>query len=183
MILHWEQLGLHFGTALNIFAPRFETAGRATFGLLCCRFTPSDDRIEQSDGDHAEARLLQSPTWTTEIPQALADWTPHSSPILVVMVINRSPCQPCSNLLIGALEDLSRQSPVAVEANRFILAARGAYEDRAMEVPTLQRDLVRLRDVGWELCVLQTGNALSQRGAILLEGIQRVAGRGYVRLG
>jgi hypothetical protein len=41
---------------------------------------------------------------------------------------------------------------------------------------------VRLRDVGWELCVLQTGNALSQRGEILLEGIQRVAGRGYVRL-
>ena len=182
MILHWEQLGLHFGPALNVHRSRFETAGRATYGLLCCRFTPSDDRIEQSAGDHAEARLLQSPNWTAELPQALAAWTPRSSPILVALVINRSPCQACSNLLVAALEDLSRRSPVAVEANRFILASRGAYEDAAMEVPTLQRDLVRLRDAGWELCVLQTGAALSQRGEILLAGIQRVAGRGYVRL-
>jgi hypothetical protein len=182
MILHWEQLGLHFGPELNVHRPRFETAGRATFGLLCCRFSQGDDRLDQSAGNHAEARLLQSQIWTNDLPQALANWTPRDSPILAVMVINRSPCQPCSNLLVAALEDLSRRSPVAVDANRFILATRGAYEDAAMEVPTLQRDLVRLRDAGWELCVLQTGSALSQRGDILREGIEQVAGRGFVRL-
>jgi len=183
MILHWRQLVLHFGPEIDAYRHHFEVAGRATFGLLCCRFTPDDDRLDQSAGDHAEARLLQSVNWRTQLPQALAAWTPYNSPIVVAMVINRSPCQNCAELLIAALSDLSRRFPAAVEANRFILASRGAYEDAAMRVATRQVDLVGLRDAGWELCVLQTGGELSARGDILREGIERVAGRGYVRLG
>jgi len=51
-----------------------------------------------------------------------------------------------------------------------------------MATRTTQNDLIRLRDAGWELCVLQVGPNLSARGQILLEGIERVAGRGFVRL-
>jgi hypothetical protein len=183
MILHWDQLVLHYGQEVTPHRPRFLTAGRATYGLLCCRFTPSDYRLRASDGDHSEARLVQTPNWTTELPEALAEWTPRSSTIIVTMAINRSPCRNCVSLLVAALEAVHRQNPVAAENARFILACRGAYEDAAMQVATLQSDLVRLWNAGWELCVLQVDSVLPARGNILLEGIERVAGRGFVRLG
>jgi hypothetical protein len=183
MILHWDQLVLHYGPEVGVHRPHFAAAGQTTYGLLCCRFTPSDYRLGASSGDHAEARLLQSTNWVTELPQALADWTPRSSPIIVTLAINRSPCQNCASLLVAALEDVYRQHPVAANNSRFILASRGAYEDAHMRTATRQNDLVRMAEAGWELCVLVTDPEPSARGDILLEGIERVAGRGYVRLG
>ena len=51
-----------------------------------------------------------------------------------------------------------------------------------MVTRTTQNGLFRLCDAGWGLCVLQVGPTLSARGQILLKGIERVAGRGFVRL-
>ena len=51
-----------------------------------------------------------------------------------------------------------------------------------MVTRTTQNGLFRLCDAGWGLCVLQVGPTLSVRGQILLKGIERVAGRGFVRL-
>jgi hypothetical protein len=45
-----------------------------------------------------------------------------------------------------------------------------------------QSDLERLHRAGWELGVLQGGPSLSQRGQTLLEGIERINGRGFVHL-
>jgi hypothetical protein len=48
---------------------------------------------------------------------------------------------------------------------------------------TTSNDLIRLRDAGWELCVLQMGSRLPERGLELLKGIEWRLGRGFVRLG
>jgi hypothetical protein len=183
MILHWEQLALHYGNEVNVHRSRFETAGQTTYGLLCCRFAPGDYQLSFSSGEHAEARLLQSNTWRVDIPAALEHWEPRDSPIVVTMAINRSPCRNCTHLLIDALNLLHVRFPLRGQQNRFILSARGAYEDSAMIDRTTRNDLVRLKDAGWELCVLQLGAALPARGRDLLVAIEGIAGRGFVRLG
>ena len=63
-------------------------------------------------------------------------------------------------------------------------AGIGVHRSRFGEASqtTTQNDLVRLHDAGWELCVLQVGLTLSACRRLLLEGIERVAGRGIVRL-
>jgi hypothetical protein len=182
MILHWDPLVLHYGSGIGAHRSRFEEASQTTYGLLCCRYSPTEDELGYSAGAHAEANLLQSALWTTHLPNALRQWTPRDSRITVTMALNRSPCRACAALLIDALSALYREFPARSPQNRFILAARGAYEDANMVTRTTQNDLVRLRDAGWELCVLQVGRTLSARGRILLEGIERVAGRGIVRL-
>jgi hypothetical protein len=182
MLLHWDQMVLHYGAEIGAYRQQFVTAGQTTYALLCCRFAPGDYLLRPSSGDHAEARLLESEIWTEQIPQALADWDPRGSRIVVTIAINRSPCRNCTQLLVGALNALHRRFPVACDANRFILASRGAYEDSAMQVATTRNDLIRLRDAGWELCVLQVEAALSARGRILLEGLEGIGQRGFVRL-
>ena len=37
MILHREQLVLHYGPEVAIHRGRFEAAGQTTHGVLCCR--------------------------------------------------------------------------------------------------------------------------------------------------
>jgi hypothetical protein len=183
MILHWAQLVLHYGPELDVHRPKFEAAGQTTYGLLCCRAAPAGDRLSYSSGEHAEERLLGSEMWRAQIPAALENWTELDTPIVVAMVINRSPCRPCATLLATALDALHARFPLRAQQNRFLLASRGVYEDARMVDYTRRSDLVRLRDAGWELCVLQVGAELPDRGQILLEGIEGVAGRGFVRLG
>jgi hypothetical protein len=177
MILLWDQLVLHYGSEVNAHRPRFEAAGQTTYGLLCCRFSPADYQLRASDGDHAEARLLLSETWRVHVPNALEHWDPRGSRLVVTMAINRSPCGNCANLLVAALGDLHSRFPLRSQQNRFLLASRGVYEDSSMKERTTRNDLVRLRDAGWELCVLQVGPALSDRGRILLEGLESVLDR------
>lgn len=38
MILHWNQLVLHYGAGVGAHRPRFEEASQTTYGLLCCRY-------------------------------------------------------------------------------------------------------------------------------------------------
>jgi hypothetical protein len=132
MILHWEQLVLHYDSALNQHRPRFEQAGQTTYGLLCCRYSPTEDELGYSASDHAEANLLRTALWTAHLPSALRAWTPHDSGITVTLAINRSPCRNCTVLLINALSALYRNFPARGPRNRFILAAKGAYEDAGM---------------------------------------------------
>ena len=129
MILHWDQLVLHYGAGVGIHRPRFEEASQTTYGLLCCRYSPTEDELGYSAGAHAEANLLRTALWTTHLPNALRQWTPHDSRIIVTLALNRSPCRACAALLCDALSALYRDFPGRGPQNRFILAARGAYED------------------------------------------------------
>ena len=182
MILHWEQLVLYYGGELSLHRSRFDKATQTTYGLLCCRLSPNDYQLTASSGEHAEQRLLQTDIWRDHVLQAIGNWEQLDTQIVTTIAINRSPCRDCTNLLINALKQLHQQFPLRAQRNRFILASRGAYEDRDMINRTTQNDLIRLRNAGWELCVLQVGSSLSDRGQILQEGIERITGRGHVRL-
>lgn len=182
MILHWQQLELYYGGHLRNHRPRFERGTRTTYGLLCTRYSPADSRLTASSGAHCEEHLISSEAWQQDIPQALAQWDTRDHPIVTTLVINRSPCTNCTERLVSALLTYHQRFPLRAHLNRFILASRGAYEDAAMETRTTQNGLQRLHAAGWELCVLQVGNALPARGRILLEGIERIAGTGHVRL-
>lgn len=190
MILHWKQLPLHYGNKdqFEKHAPKFEKAHQTTYALLCCRFAPGDDRVVANATDHAERRLLQDPLWN-QVHDAFERWTAHNDPIVTTMVINRSPCRDCAARLTGALHDLHNRFPVRAERGRFILACRGSYRasGSSYEKDTTVGDLRRLRDAGWELCVLQTGHEigvqLSGRGQELLQALLSIGvPRGILRL-
>jgi hypothetical protein len=183
MLLHWDQLVLHYGPEISIYRPHFESAGQTTHALLCCRSIPDDVRFSSGSGEHAEDRVLQSASWRLHIPHALESWTPLNSQMVVTLAINRSPCGSCARLLANALHDLHRRFPRRCEQNRFVLASRGVYEDADMVAVTRRSDLIRLRDAGWELCVLQVGFRLPARARILLQGLEDLGRRGFVRLG
>ena len=68
MILHWDPLVLHYGPRISIHRPRFEQASQTTYGLLCCRYSPTEDELGSSAGAHAEANLLRTALWTTHLP-------------------------------------------------------------------------------------------------------------------
>jgi hypothetical protein len=183
MILHWDQLVLHYGAELAAHRPQFEKAWQATYGLLACRWFPADDRLAQSHGDHAEARLLASAHWRTHLPAALAAWEARNDPIVTCLVLNRSPCPSCAASLADALDELHRQFPAACERGRFVLACLGAYSPADVAAATRITDLVRLREAGWEVCALQVGAALTRRGEELREALEHLGCRGFVRLG
>lgn len=182
MILHWQQMVLHYGGAVGVHRHRFERASQATYALLCCRFAPGEDRLVANAVDHAERRLLQSSLWRTEIPEAIAGSSSlDRNKIVVTMAVNRSPCPDCARRLTQSLIDLHHRFPKRMDHARFVLASRGAYQGRVTDAgyfghATTTGDLRRLRDVGWEVCVLQLGGELSPSGQQLLEATERQAG-------
>jgi hypothetical protein len=182
MLLHWEQMELYYGNHLREHRPKFDRATQTTYGILCTRFSEDDSRVAASSGAHSEEHLINSQAWRVDLPLAFGQWDTRDRPIVTTLAINRSPCTNCTELLVSALLRYHQQYPLRAQLNRFILASRGAYEDAAMETRTTQNGLQRLHAAGWELCVLQVGGALPRRGEILLEGIERVAGSGHVRL-
>jgi hypothetical protein len=149
---------------------------------LCTRFSPDDSRLTASAGAHCEEQLIDSRAWQEDFPLALAKWDTRDHPIVTTLAINRSPCTSCTERLVSALLAYHQRYPLRAQLNRFILASRGAYEDAPMATRTTQNGLLRLHAAGWELCVLQVGDVLPRRGEILLDGIERIAGTGHVRL-
>jgi hypothetical protein len=177
MILDWPELLMCYGADIAEYRDRFATAGETTNALLCCRFTPSNSRVAASGGAHAERKLLISSLWTREIPEAFANWNPiGSAPIVVTLVINRTPCRACTGTLVKALSVLQWHFAARVPQARFLLACRGAYEGKPNEAgyyenATTTGDLKVLQDVGWSLCVLKVGDELSPSGRQLLQAL------------
>jgi hypothetical protein len=183
MILHWEQLALYYGTELNKDRGRFERAHQTTYALLCCRLARGDDVLRASAGEHAEARLLETDLWQDDIPRALAARAELAGPVVVTLAINRSPCRACAGRLTEALLALHKAYPVGCDASRFVLAATGQYWGTGPGALTLMPDLKRLKEAGWELCVLQVGPQLSERGEELRQNLDKLGLRGILRLG
>jgi hypothetical protein len=83
---------------------------------------------------------------------------------------------------VQALSDLQWKHSLSFQHARFILASRGAYRGTVSsggwyEQATTVGDLRRLRDAGWELCVLQAAHVLPEAGQELLQALERQAGR------
>lgn len=171
MILHWNQLENYYGHEISAHRVHFHDPGQSTYGVLCCRWADQHTRLVASHGDHAEEQLLNSEIWR-QIRNAVEQWFSHStaesSKAIVTLALNRSPCHPrCVPKLHAALKELQyRFSRRFFNQWRFILACRGAYRGpvTASGYPgnaTTVKDLARLSNAGWELCVLQTGLPVS----------------------
>ena len=186
MILHWQQLLLHYAgdydrDQLNAHRGLLERAGETTYAVLLCKWTPRGDRRRPSyHGVHAEQRLLQTPMWTEQIPNALQEWFEMKpGGIVITMALNRTPCGECADKLAQALHKLEMRFPARVPNARFICATRGYYQGNFVTSAGIRRDRVttdkgleRMREAGWELCVLQFNGALPDRGRELLEYLQ-----------
>jgi len=185
MIMDWQDLVSCYGEELDEYRGHFAEAGETTYGLLCCCFAPSNARLAASGGEHSERKLLDSPLWTHEIPAALRAWTPlQRSPIVVTMVINRSPCRSCTGALEDALESLQWRFAGGFENARFLLACRGAYQGKVTsagyyENSTTIGGLNRLQKVGWNLCVLRVGETLAPSGKQRLQAIRSLSPDGF----
>lgn len=185
MIMNWQDLVNCYGEEIDGYREHFAEAGETTYGLLCCCFAPSNARLAASGGEHSERKLLGSPLWSHEIPAALQAWTPlQRSPIVVTMVINRSPCRSCTGALEAALRSLQWRFAAGFEKAHFLLACRGAYQGKVTsagyyEHSTTIGGLNRLQKVGWNLCVLQVGNSLAPSGRQLLEAVRSLSPAGY----
>jgi hypothetical protein len=186
MRLHWQQLELHYGNSghggheLSLYKQYFMGAGWRTAGLLLCRYTEDSLMDFSFRGGHAEEQLIDTVLWRRQIPNALKSEGHIGDMINVCLVINRSPCSLCTNLLVRELYKMRKKRTAT--RDRFILAMRGAYEDRDMITATTHNGLSKLNKAGWDICVLQTGSTLPARGKLLLQSVQRIAGRGFIRL-
>ncbi|MDT4328613.1 hypothetical protein ACQE3D_10295 [Methylomonas sp. MS20] len=194
MLLHWRQLTKYYGEELNAHLGHFHTPGQTTYGLLCCRFAQEHTRLMASQGEHSEERLLQSLLWR-QIERTVQAWysfnTDERAKAVVTLVLNRSPCHSrCVPALFDALNHLQYNfSKRFFDHWRFILACRGAYQGKVTDAgfyehSTTTRDLQRLEDAGWQVCVLQTttpvgntfdlGEGLPPGGQALLQGLMNV---------
>lgn len=174
MILQWNELVRYYGPPIGNYQGDLDNAGQTTYALICSNISNAQNRRVRSGSVHAERRALDTPLWMTSLRQHLGNWMPGNPAPVVTLAINRSPCSDCARILSARLEAMTARSPAAAQQSRFILAALGAYEDNDMAVRTTDQDLRRLDQAGWELCVLQVGANLSDRGAILQEGLQRL---------
>jgi hypothetical protein len=192
MIITWDSLVECFGPEIDTHRPKFAVSEETTFGLLLSRYGSTKLRYSYKK-THAEPNLLASDVWRKDIPEALRHWTEldGDNAIVVVMVLSRSPCSTCSELLVQELNELNKVNDLAFDRNSFVLACRGAYNPNPKGGPdasvpvsyvsTSNHDLIRLRDVGWGLCVLQVGKQLAPSGEELLLGLKNIQGVKLIR--
>lgn len=185
--LSWNDLVEYFGDDLAIHRLPLSSAGWNTYGLLASRFVANDTLgLVNGEGEHAERKLVGSTLWTQDLDQALAAWHPNSSPMLVLLAINRSPCADCAHLLADALHRIHNKYPLTAEKHIFLLASLGYYHSSKDEkrapgaLPksfTTERGLRALRDAGWRLCTLSFDGKLTRRGKEFGAQLERMSGR------
>ena len=181
-VLSWPDALAYFGDDIDEHRKHLATAGQTTYGLLTCRWSPSDAvRMASRSGEHAERRLVLSDVWR-ELDAALDAWDTRSDPMVILLALNRSPCADCAQVLAGALHQLDQRYALRCQRQHFILASLGYYQGagfmRHASAPQLRdapsRDvttgsgLEALHDAGWKLCVLDFGQGVTRRGQELL---------------
>ncbi len=107
----------------------------------------------QSSALHAEVNALQSDLWDRIWTQVGNRKSGHPR-MVITLAINRSFCCGCTQWLMEALARLRTLG--GLQGDRFIVAARGVYEDEAMDTRTTIQDLRLLFNADWEQQVLYT---------------------------
>jgi hypothetical protein len=184
LVLHWNAVVEYFGDGVSPHEHLLSTAGNATHALLACKWAAGDPpAFANAHGDHAEERVLASSVWTGQVVQAIDSWTDlDRNPIIVMLMINRSPCGHCAHALAEALHRLEARFPRRVERQQFIVASRGYYQGAGFmkngksdrSTVTTGTGLRELAAAGWKQCVLQFGDKLPARGHELLQFLRRM---------
>lgn len=189
--LHWADAVAYYGPELSQHERMLCVAGNATYGLLGCHAAAGDSlRLASREGEHAERRLIASTLWTRDIAAAIAAARdPRSAPVLVLLMINRSPCAHCAHLLSSALHALHDRHPLGFERHAFVLASLGYYQGRRFmngepapnvrpnersRAVTTDRALQEMHDAGWRLCTLVPGTGRTRRGGEQAEAFARL---------
>lgn len=186
--LDWSAATDYFGDDIDVHRRHLSRGGRATYGLLACRFLPGDSaHVFSSRGEHAEQQLLQSSLWAEELPQALAARHPGHAPLLVLLALNRSPCGDCAHLLASALNQLTYSFALAAERSHFVLASLGDYHsDKPVQHSpqghpqtfSTDRGMRALQEAGWRLCTLTFDGERTRRGQTLAAYLQTLPRHG-----
>ena len=184
LTVHWNDVSSYFKGEVNVHRDRLANASRSTFAVLGCKGAPGEPPLFESEfGDHAEERLLQSPAWTQHVVHALESASePESSPLMVMVMINRSPCSHCAGVLAKALRALEQRFPTRVPHQHFIVASRGYYHSAKHDktgggdprAVTTEGALRNLQRAGWTHLVLQFHDELPRRAVELQRGLLRV---------
>lgn len=190
MILHWEQIVLHYGKNgdqnIKQHKEKLAKAHQSTYGLLYSHVNFDEIELKSSGGGHAEEKIIASDAWQKHIPRAISQqaWGTKEQ-FNVIIALNRSPCGSCTRLLVNALGDIQRRYPLRAFNNRFILAslgAYGAYNPEPGDKRTSVANLTALKNAGWELCVLQVGSSLTRDGSQLATCLETIGFKGFMRL-
>jgi hypothetical protein len=182
--LDWADALAYFGNDLEVHRKPLSKATMATYGLLACRFLTGDTAdVVNGDGDHAEQKLIHSSLWTEELERALASWDPRSSPMLILIALNRSPCGDCAHLLASALNKLNDRYSLTTERQHFVLASLGYYHS-AKDIKKSSRGLPQtfttdkgmrsLKEAGWKLCTLTFDSKTTRRGKELSNYLKQI---------
>mgnify|MGYP000588424854 FL=1 len=117
--------------------------------------------------------------------RSLSSWDPRGSAMLVLLMLNRSPCGDCAQILANALHEFNDRYALTTERQHFVLASLGYYHSHKPAVRgdsgsfktfTTDKGLSTLTEAGWKLCTLEFGNGLTRRGQELhtyLSGLPR----------
>ncbi|OYU29070.1 MAG: hypothetical protein CFE41_03560 [Burkholderiales bacterium PBB2] len=186
--LDWADATAYFGNDLEVHRRHLADAGMATHGLLACRFLKGDSsRMMSGDGDHAEQKLIHSKLWTEELARALANWDPRSSPMLILVALNRSPCGDCAHLLASALQRFNNDYSLTTERQHFVLASLGYYHSAKAtqhstrglpQTFTTDKGMRALKEAGWKLCTLTFDAKTTRRGKELSRYLQKMQKHG-----
>ena len=186
--LDWADATAYYGSGLEVHRKPLSEASMATYGLLACRFLKGDtEQVVNGDGDHAEQKLIRSSLWTEELDHALADWDPRSSPMLVLVALNRSPCGDCAHLLASALNHYNDRYALTTERQHFVLASLGYYHSNkatqhsARGLPqtfTTDKGMRALKEAGWKLCTLTFDAKTTRRGRELSTYLRQIRKHG-----
>jgi hypothetical protein len=175
-ILHWKDAIFHFGNNLKDYRTELSKAAYSTYALLVCRSAMSGTSdIENRRGEHAEERLVLCDMWKKDLDAALSAWDHLAEPMIILLIINRSPCSYCSHILSGALHYFNDKYALTTEKQHFILASLGHYNsnkpveyvDGYARTYTTERGLREMKEAGWKLCTVDFGHGLTRRGSQL----------------
>jgi hypothetical protein len=183
-ILRWSDAVGYFGDDIEGHRGALCKATQSTYGLLACRIAEGDaSSVVSGGGEHAERKLIRSSVWNEDLNATLSSWDPRRTPMLVLVMLNRSPCGDCAHLLASALHRFNDKYALTTENQHFVLAALGYYhsnteKERKNGAPpqtyTTDRGLRALKEAGWKLCTLSFDIGLTRRGQELNNYLNRL---------
>lgn len=148
MYLEWNDMLKYYGGQLNqhnndfneFYISDYSAAGRKT---------------------HAENLLLHAKAWTDLLPEAIKQSNAQS--VVVSLVLNRTTCKSCSDLLISKRKAVLNGLPKSqADRCKFIVASSGLYSKTSAD------ELQALKTNGWIVAALKINGATAPRFQTLM---------------
>lgn len=180
MYLEWNDMLKYYGGQLNqhnndfneFYISDYSAAGRKTHAMLIFKnstgvVSPFESQEEpkldtqESNKTHAENLLLHAKAWTDLLPEAIKQSNAQS--VVVSLVLNRTTCKSCSDLLISKRKAVLNGLPKSqADKCKFIVASSGLYSKTSAD------ELQALKTNGWIVAALKINGATAPRFQTLM---------------